>query len=378
MQAVAPTAQPAHARPRHILVLLSFLIFVLAPAGGAGWYLWTYAADQYVSKVGFSVRREEASSAIEVLSGLSSLSGSSSTDTDILYEFVQSQKLVSDMDAALDLRNIWSKPEEDIVFSLDPTTPIEGLVNYWNKMVRLSFGAQGLLEVEVRAFDPNDATRIAEMLFAKSSEMINDLSAIAREDSIRYARADLDEALERLKNAREVITRFRNENQLVNPELDLQSQAGLLGNLHAQQAEAIIDIELMRETVRTGDPRMEQAERRLAVIESRIAAERRKLGIGGGTEPGGRAFADLIGEYERLVVDREFAERAYVTALAGYDGAQADSRRQSRYLAAYMAPTLAESPEHPKRITLLFIVTLFLFLSWSIVVLVIYSIKDRR
>lgn len=365
-------------RARHVLVMLSFVVFVLLPSTGSGVYLWGVAADQYVSKVGFTVRREDTSSPIEILGGLTSLSGASSSDTDVLYEFIQSQKLVSDMDRDIGLRRIWSRPDRDPVFALDPEASIEDMVEYWNSMVRLSYGTgSGLLEIEVRAFTAEDATLIAETLFAKSSDMINELSAIAREDAIRYAREELDAALERLKQARETVTRFRNANQLITPELDLQSQAGLLSTLQTQQAETIIEIDLLRDSVRQGDPRLEQAQRRLDVIEARIAAERQKLGVNG-SGTGDRPFADIVGEYERLVVDREFAERAYLSALAAYDSALAEARRKSRYLAAYMEPTRAETPEYPKRPTLLFLISLFLFLAWSILVLVGYAIKDRR
>ncbi|MEC3862683.1 hypothetical protein VK792_15435 [Mesobacterium sp. TK19101] len=377
---VAPPVSPAYRRLRHSLVMLSFVLCVLLPAGGTGYYLWEIAADQYASRMGFSVRREENSSALEMLSGLSKLSGSSSNDTDILYEYVQSQRLVRDLDSEIDLRAIWSKPSQDVIFALPEDASIEELVEYWNSMVRLSFGTgSGLLDIEVRAFSADDAHLIAQKLFERSSDLVNELSSVAREDSISYAREDLDTALERLKEARETVTRFRNENQIINPEIDLQSQAGLLGNLQAQQAEAIIEIDLLSESVRDGDPRLEQAQRRLQVIETRIAAEREKLGVRS-TDPanGERAMADIVGEYERLVVDREFAERAYLSALGAYDAALAESRRKSRYLAAYLEPTLAETPKYPQRTTLLFLVSLFLFLGWSIGVMIYYSVKDRR
>ena len=374
---VRPTVARARRRGRHVVVVLSFLFSVALPGFATGYYMWNVAADQYASKTGFTVRREDTSPAVEILSGLGNLSGASSSDTDILYEFLQSQRLVADMDAAVDLRAIWTKAEGDPVFVLAENAPIEDLVDYWNRMVRLSYGVgSGLLEVEVRAFTPEDATLIAETLFKKSSDMINDLSDIARQDAIGYAREELDTSIERLKAARETITRFRNENQLITPEIDLQSQAGLLSTLISQQAEALIEIDLLSDA-RDGDPRREQAQRRLEVIERRIEAERQKLGIQG-QAGGDRALADIFGEYERLVVDREFAEQAYVTALAAYDAAQAVARRQSRYLAAYMEPTRAEIAEYPKRETLTGLITLFLFLIWSVVVLVGYSIKDRR
>ncbi|UWR24453.1 hypothetical protein K3756_18285 (plasmid) [Sulfitobacter sp. S190] len=373
-----PPVSSSFLRLRHGLLVLSFILCVIVPTGGTAWYLWTRAADQYVSKVGFSVRREDNSSAIDLLGGLNAFSGSSSSDTDILYEFIQSQRLVSDIDDALDLRRIWSLPENDPIFTLDSDASIEDLVNYWSNMVRLSYGAgSGLLEVEVRAFTAADATQIAQSLFDESSNMINELSAIAREDAIGYAREELDAGLERLRQARETLTRFRNENQLINPESDLQSQAGLLGTLQAQQAETLIEIDLLRDISGQADPRLEQARRRLVVIEKRIDAERQKLGFrGAGADD--KAFSEIVGEYERLTVDREFAEQAYVSALAAYDSAQAESRRKTRYLAAYMEPTQAQTARYPERGTLLMLVGMFLFLIWSITSLVLYSVKDRR
>ena len=67
-----PTArQPARSarfRLRHNLILLSFVTVVIIPPILAALYLWMFAADQYNSKVGFSVRLEESSSALNILS----------------------------------------------------------------------------------------------------------------------------------------------------------------------------------------------------------------------------------------------------------------------------------------------------------------------
>ncbi len=375
---VRPPVRKTFRRVRHVLLMLSFVVCVVLPGASAAFYMYAVAADQYVSRVGFTVRREETSSAFDLLGGLGNLSGSSSSDTDILYEFLQSQKLVSDMDRDVDLRKIWSRAEGDPVFRLPQDASIEDLVSYWNSMVQLSYGVgSGLLEVEVRAFEPAEATLITQTLFTKSSEMINELSDIAREDAIRYARDELDTSLDRLKHARETLTRFRNENQMINPDIDLQSQAGLMSTLQAQMPETLIEIDLLSDGARVGDPRIQQAARRLEVIEKRLAEERQKLGFGG-QAGNDRVLADIVGEYERLAVDREFAERAYITALSSYDAAQAEARRKSRYLAAYMEPTLAETAEYPRRATLSMLITLFVFLAWAIGALVIYSVKDRR
>ena len=77
-------------------------------------------------------------------------------------------------------------------------------------------------------------------------------------------------------------------------------------------------------------------------------------------------------------MDREFAEETYRAALAALDVARANASRQSRYLAAYIQPTRAQSSEFPQRGMLLGLTFLLVLLSWAILALVYYSIRDRR
>lgn len=95
-----------------------------------------------------------------------------------------------------------------------------------------------------------------------------------------------------------------------------------------------------------------------------------------GTE--GRRFADLVAEYEELVVDREFAENVYVAALSSYESAQIEARRQMRFLAPHIHPTLSEEPQHPRRALLAAGVFLALSALWATLLLIAYNIRDRR
>lgn len=382
---VAPPVSRRKLRNRHVGAMLSFVLLVLVPTAMSGWYLWERAADRYVSTAGFSVRKEDTSSALELLGGIASLGGSSSSsDTHILHRFIQSQEMVAIVDAELDLRTLWSKadPKIDPIFAYHAPGTIEDLTDYWSRMVSVFNDNNGLIDVQVQAFTPEDAKAIAEMIYAESSRMINELSAVAQADATRFSREELDLAVERLKEAREALTLFRNRTQIVDPTASVQSQMGLLSSLERQLAETLIDLDILRQTTAVSDPRIVAAERRVEVIEARMQEERDKLGIGsnGSTGPkgDGDAFADLLGEYERLMVDQQFAEQAYTGALASFDAAVAQTRRQSRYLAAHVSPTLAERSDHPKRLTLLAFTALFSFLIWAMLVLSAYALKDRR
>jgi capsular polysaccharide transport system permease protein len=376
-------ALPARPRQRHWAAALSFVLLVIAPTILSAWYLWTRAGDRYVSTMAFSVRTEESASAVGVLGTLgSALSTQSTSDPEILYDFIQSQELVRQVEQDLDLRAIWSRVPHSVdpVWAYDPPGTIEDLTGHWRRMVRVyTDNSSGLLELRVQAYAPQDAQDIAQAVYDRSSAMINELSAIARDDATRYAREDLDQTVERLKVAREAVTRFRNRTQIVDPQASIQSQLGIVAALQSQLAEQLIEIDILEQSAAASDPRLVQARQRRAVIEARIDDELEKFGGGEGTTGAeGERFADLVGEYERLLVDQEFAEQTYTSARATFDEAVAEARRQSRYLAAHVRPTLAESPTHPQRLQLTGLVALFSFLGWGILVLAAYALRDRR
>ena len=375
---IRPPAEHMRPRRRHWGLLWSFSLLVALPVILAAAYLWTRAADQYASTVGFSVIKQEVSSPIEMFGGIADFAGVGVSDSDILYEFITSQQLVETLDASLDLVAMFSKPETDPVFGYDRSGTIEDLHDYWERMVRVTYDdGAGLITVRALAFAPDDARAIATGIFEESARLVEDLSAIAQDDTTEFARLEVERAVERLKGARERLTAFRSETQIVDPTADLQGQMGLLSTLEAQLAEALISADLLRESTRDSDPRIQQAERRIAVIEARIAGERLKLGVGHSGRQGGD-YATLLSEYERLAADREFAEQAYTAALGTYDQALAEARRKSRYLAAYIKPSLAQSSQYPKRWILVGATAFFLVALWSIAVLAYYSFRDRR
>lgn len=378
ISSVRPPVRPAHVRRRHFGLMFSFLLMVLFPISAGGWYLWERAVDQYASDMGFTVRREETRSAVDVFGSLANFSVGGSSDSDILFNYIQSQELVRLIDDRLDLHKIYSKHyDQDPVFSLKPDGAIEDLRNYWQQMVQVSYAqGTGLIELKALAFEPEDARDIARAIFEESSQMINMLSVAAREDAISYARDELDVAVEQLKASRQALTSFRSRTQIIDPKADIQLQMGLLTTLQQQLGVELINYDLLLETTRKNDPRLTLTKQRIDAIRVRITDERRKFGEGNTTSDG-QSYATLVSEFERLSVDREFAEQKYTGALSNFDLAQIESQHQTRYLAAFVQPTLAERAEYPQRILLFGLLCLFVLIFWAISALLYYSLRDR-
>jgi capsular polysaccharide transport system permease protein len=237
-------------------------------------------------------------------------------------------------------------------------------------------GSTGLMNLQVYAFDPLDAQNIAQAVLDESTATINELSLTAQEDTTRYSKEALTAAEDRLSKARVALTDFRVKNQIVDPSTDLASQNSILGTLNQQLAAAQIDLDLLTGTAAETDPRIAQLNRRIDVIRKRIAEEQAKVGaVSDSSSPG---YAALVSDYQRLQVDSDFAEKAYLSALAAYDQAVTDAQHQTRYLATYVTPTLAEAPTAPNRPLNAALAALIGFLAWAILVLIYYALRDRR
>ncbi|UWQ56498.1 sugar transporter (plasmid) [Leisingera caerulea] len=376
-----PVARPAHMKGRHRGLIASFAALVLLPLAAAVFYLFAVAEDQYASTTGFTVRSQESSGANDLLGGLASFAGNTTaSDSDILYEFIQSKEMAAAVSKRVDLRAHYSRHwPGDWVFALWPDATLEELVWFWQRIARISYDSgSGLTEVQVTAFDPQTAQAIAQAIIEESQIRINALNDQARTDAMRYAEADLAEAVERLKGAREALTRFRTRTRIVDPEADIQGRMGVMNNLQQQLAEALIQYDLLAGSVAPGDVRLKQAQQQIDVIRERINIERQTF-ASSNTDTGGvgEDYPTLISEFERLTVDREFAEEAYRAALTALEAARDDAARQSRYLATYIKPALAEEAEYPRRFVLSALAGLFLLLAWSIGALIYYSIRDR-
>jgi capsular polysaccharide transport system permease protein len=357
--------------------MAAFLLIVVLPTLSYSWYLWSRAADQYESDIGFGSRTEEGPSTFNFVGALTGAGQTGSKDMDILNQFVVSQELVTKIDAELDLKAIWSKPAADPLNAFHKDGTIEDLVSYWERMVLVDYDtATGLMNLRVFAFDPADAQRIANSILRESTAIINQLSQTAQEDTTRYSKQMLAETEQKLAAARLAVLDYQVKNNIVDPSNVVSNQLTVVATLVQELANTQVELDMLEGTVPEGDPRVSIMRRRLEVIENRIAAERAK--VGAASSPDQPGYATLLAEFERLKVEQDFAQQAYLSALAAHDQALADAQKKTRYLATYVAPTLAEAPTAPNRPVHAALAALIGFLIWSVTVLTYYALRDRR
>tara|TARA_R110000751_G_scaffold12896_4_gene44114 strand:- start:5089 stop:6720 length:1632 start_codon:yes stop_codon:yes gene_type:complete len=366
---------------------LSFLVMVAAPSGTAGWYLNTVAADQYASQVSFAVRSLEGGLPSPLTEFFGGGADSTAGDSEMLFEYLQSQPLVERVQNDVDLVALYNRPEGDWLFSMGQDRTIEEMVDYWNRAVTVSYDTgAGIIYVEARAFRAEDAQDVATSVLEASYDLINSLSTDARQDAVQYAEADLTQAEDRIRRTRLALQEFRSSQGTADISSDITQQMALISQLRSARSQAQADYDSRKDMLGADSPTLSALRRRLASLDAQIAEEEARIadapslpGEVSTAIPGARpTLAEAAGEQERLQVELELATNMYTAAQSSLEAAKAEARRTQRYLATHIQPTLAQEAAYPRRIVWTLAVFVGLLLTWSIALLVVGSIRDRN
>jgi len=361
------------------LTKLSFLLAVVLPTILVGLYYAFIASPHYRAETRFSVRGMEKST-LETL-GLSALPGATTQAQDayIVIDYIHSKQVITDVRDKLniDLRQFFSHPDIDLAYRIDPDMPLDKFINYWRWMVDASFNSTtSITTFEVTAFSGEDAQAIANAVLNVSTKLVNQLSTVAREQLINSAQAEVNRTEDRLIAARQSVEDFRDVEQISDPTREAESDQVIIQGLEKTLIELKSRRASLLSTVDVSSPSVRVLDRQIASYTTELDHKRRGIGAGqsGAT---GATLSSKLTQYNSLVFEQEFAEKAYATALASLETSQAEARRQDRYFAIAVEPSIPEISLYPLRLINTLIAGLVLCILWLIGYLVVQAVRDH-
>ncbi|MDX0605740.1 RkpR, polysaccharide export protein [Sinorhizobium medicae] len=370
-------------RWRHAIIGGTFLGLVAVPATLASLYMAFIAADQYHSTTSFAVRSIEGGVSSDILGMFTQASGGSTvSDSYILMDYIMSERMAADADRRFKLEDVYATRGLDYFYGIGSELPIEDKLDYWRDMVNVNFDhASGIMQVTVKAFEPQQAREIAKFIVDQSDNLVNSLSLSARNDVLRAAQDEVLAGEARLSKARAALRDYRDKSQEISPEEGAKLAIQLIGSLEQQLTQLNADLATAKSQMSEDTPRIRVLKTRIESLEQQLDVERQRLGAGeksaAGNDPNSPDVAGRMAEFEELETEREFAERAYTAALGSLEKARIDANNRQRYLALFIEPTLSELAQYPARLLNSFLVMLGLLFAWGIGVMGYYNIRDR-
>jgi capsular polysaccharide transport system permease protein len=358
--------------------LLGFVAVVVVPTALAALYLFAAASDQYVAEFRFALNSVDAPrlDAASLLTGITAPTPPAALESQILVQYIGSRAIVDRIDAALDLRQLFSPPRADWWSRLPMPATIETLVRYWKGQIDPVYdAANGTVTVRVRAFDPGEALRLAEAVVASCEALVNELSLRSRHHALVHANTDLAQAEDRLRSVLARIRVFRDREGLIDPARAAEANGVLAARLRDDLARANTDLTILKRYMRDDAPSIQVLTARIRAIELQqrsLAAE-----MTDPEEARPDRLTRRLGEYEQIESERRFAEASYQLALRAVEQARANADRQRVFIASFVPPSLPEEPLYPRRWRTLGTIVLIAFALWGIGGLAAQSMREH-
>lgn len=351
-----------------------FWLTVILPTILAFLYFGLIAADVYVSESRFVVRSPERHSASPL--GML-LKGSAFTrsqdDSYTVQEYILSRDALRTLDEKLDLR---SKLSNGDIFSRFPgfdwDNSLENMHRYYQKIVSVQLDPLSSIgTLTVRAFSATDAKDINTQLLEKAEELVNKLNERGRQDMIRFADQEVTLAEEKAKAAALALAEYRNKKGVIDPEkqsaIPLQQVAKLQDELIANKTQ----LAQLQFSARD-NPQIPVLKQRIQMLSAEIDAESQKVA------GSGRSLASKAAEFQRLALEKEFADKQLATALASLEQARNEAQRQQLYLERIAQPSLPDAAMEPRRLRAILAVFLLGLIAWGVLSMLIAGIKEHQ
>lgn len=349
---------------------------VIVPTGLASIYFGLIASDIYLSESRFVVRSPERASASAIGNLLQGVGFSRAQDESYtVQDFILSRDALADLEKRQKLSQAYSRKDIDFLSrfgALTGDTSFEALHRYYKDKVQVKHdGTSSITTLVVKAFSAQEAHAINQRLILISEELVNGLNNRGREDALRYALQDVSLAEEKAKSASLALFNFRESASVVDPERQAAAQLGQVIKLQDELTATRLQLGQVV-LVSPDNPQINVLRTRITALQNEISREL------GDVTTGTKSLVRKATQFQRLALDRDFAEKQLAAAQVSLENARMEARKKQVYLERLVAPMVPDVATEPKRLKSVISVFFFGLLAWGVLTMMLAGVREHR
>lgn len=335
-------------------------------------YYGLIASGQYVSQSRFIVKNPGQhggqTSTLASLIQTTGLSGGQE-ETNAVMDYIRSRNALRALNKCIDVRAAFDRPSTDLLSrysSIFRPDNFENLFEFYQSKMSVYLDHEtGLAVLDVRAFSPQDTLRLNRCLLDLGEQLVNRLNRRAEKHAISEAARRVADASRRVTAARLAVERFRNGQQLIDPEKQAAGIYEIVTKLTQEKVQLQAQYDLVQAKA-PGNPSIANLRSRIQAIDAQIADQTGRV-VGRNT-----AIASKLGGYEALLQEQQFAAQVLTLANASAEQAQNEAEKQQFYLERVVEPEAPDMALYPRRLRS--ILTVFgtalclYFIGWMLIV----------
>ena len=353
-----------------------FLLTVVAPTALAILYFGLFASDVYVSESRFVVRSPDKPAA----SGLGVLlksAGFSNAGDEIYaaHEYVKSRDALKELNRNDAVVRAYGNSAISIFDRFNPlgwSGSFEDLYDYYAGKVRVEYATtSAITTLTVRAFSPQDAQKFNRQLLERSEDLVNRLNNRGRTDLIRFSTEEVMEAKMAAREAALSLARFRNARGIIDPEKQATLQLQMVSKLQDELIGARTQLQQLQ-AIAPENPQIPILQVRISSLSREIDEQ---LGLVAGNR---RSLSATAAQYQRLELEREFADRRLAAAMNSLEEARNEARRKQAYVERIVQPSLPDEAQEPRRLRGILATFVLGLVAWAILKMLLAGIREHH
>lgn len=353
-----------------------FLSYLTVVGLALGIYYFVVAAPVFVSSTQISIRGKDSGGQSTVLSAFIPSSGSGGISESVaVREYIHSPQMIEALDEQIQIREHFSKLRVDPFAQISSNAPIEEFQAFFKRRVKVTLDREAaILRIDVHAYSPKVSLEIAENIVALSESYVNALSTRIREETLRDAREELDVAADSVRDVRLTLADFRNSSGELDPAsrgaASVSALIALEGDITRLRAELASQLAITRADA----PQVQVIEAQIESLARQAEDQRRLLA----SENNDGTLAEVLQDYEGLVIEREYAETRLTSALAALDAARQLADQRERFVVTIVEPVLPGKAVEPRRLAEFCLRMVMAIIGFGIVGYAVAGIRDHE
>lgn len=355
---------------------LLFWLTVLAPTILATAYFGFFASDIYTSESRYVVRSPEKpqKAGLGMLLGSAGF-GAASEEVRAAQGYIESRDALRAINADEYARKAWGNLSVSIFDRFNPlgwSDSFEDLYQFYGGKVEARYDSEtGITVLRVQAFSPGEAQTINARLLQNAERLVNQLNERGRKDLVRFAEQEVADAKAQAANAAQDLAAYRNEKGVIDPERQATVQLQMISKLQDELIGARMQL-LQLSRAASQNPQIPLLKVRIAGLEQAI---RQELGeVAGGKD----SLSAAAAEFQRLQVQREFADQQLGLSLAALQDARNEARRQGAYVERVAQPSLPDDAMAPRRARGILATFILGLIAWGIGRMLLAGVREHQ
>ena len=354
-----------------------FVSTVVIPTFLAVIYFGFIASDIYISESRFIVRSPDKQSA-SPFSALLKGTGFSASQDDAytVQDYILSRDALTSLNENLNFKNAFSSSKVDIFSRFSGITfwdkSFEALYLYYQNQVEIELDADSsITTLTVKSYTAEDAYHINEQLIQMSEALVNKLNEVAKTDMISFATEEVNIAEKKAKAAALALSSYRNQKGVVDPEMQTSVELEQVVNLQNELITAQAKLAQLQAFAKD-NPQIPSLQLQIKGLETEIATQTKQV-VGGD-----QSLAKKAAQYQRLALDREFADKQLASTLASLEIARNDAQRKQLYLERIVQPNLPDKAMQPKRLRAIITAFVLGMIVWGVLAMLIAGVREHQ